>query len=352
MSGPNRTRPGFILAGAVSRRAPPPASGRKSQCSDIKRREFIALVVLTALSVGLPHAQPRNPITGITRCCTRARLALADKRPTASTRFRTIQVCPKDLAFGANPVGYAPQIEALRLGLRGFGGFQNEDELAMAMSKGRPSPSNIAGLRADTTADDYPTGKPVRIGFPGPSLSNPFPSTLYQAFLAQLRELGFDEGQNLVAEYQAMDDARGPFVATIELVRSQPQLLVALGPEVALQAPLVQPAAFQSSSSPSTMIRSRGGMCRALPARAVTLSGVFLRQLELAGKQVELLVQAFPDRPRMAVFFDGLSSDQFSAAERTATSLNPNSSRRRPEKIRARRGIRCGRELPTATDGE
>jgi hypothetical protein len=302
---------------------------------------------------------------------------LADKRPTASTRFRTIQVCPKDLAFGANPVGYAPQIEALRLGLRGFGGFQIEDELAMAMSKGRPSPSNIAGLRADTiafrrsqpiakstssitharslcreAADDYPTGKPVRIGFPGPSLSNPFPSTLYQAFLAQLRELGFDEGQNLVAEYQAMDDARGPFVATIELVRSQPQLLVALGPEVALQAPLVQPAAFQSSSSPSTMIRSRGGMCRALPARAVTLSGVFLRQLELAGKQVELLVQAFPDRPRMAVFFDGLSADQFSAAERTATSLNPNSSRRRPEKIRARRGIRCGRELPTATDGE
>jgi hypothetical protein len=167
------------------------------------------------------------------------------------------------------------------------------------MSKGRPSPSNIAGLRADTiafrcsqpissvakstssitharslcreAADDYPTGKPVRIGFLGPSLSNPFPSTLYQAFLAQLRELGFDEGQNLVAEYQAMDDARGPFVATIELVRSQPQLLVALGPEVALQAPLVQPAAFQSSSSPSTMIRSRGGMCRALPARAVTL---------------------------------------------------------------------------------
>jgi hypothetical protein len=299
MSGPNRTGPGFILAGAVSRRAPPPASGRKSQCSDIKRREFIALVVLTALSVGLPHAQPRNPITGITRCCTRARLALADKRPTASTRFRTIQVCPKDLAFGANPVGYAPQIEALRLGLRGFGGFQIEDELAMAMSKGRPSPSNIAGLRADTiafrrsqpissvakstssitharslcreAADDYPTGKPVRIGFLGPSLSNPFPSTLYQAFLAQLRELGFDEGQNLVAEYQAMDDARGPFVATIELVRSQPQLLVALGPEVALQAPLVQPAAFQSSSSPSTMIRSRGGMCRALPARAVTL---------------------------------------------------------------------------------
>jgi putative tryptophan/tyrosine transport system substrate-binding protein len=75
-----------------------------------------------------------------------------------------------------------------------------------------------------------------RIGVLGPSLSNPFPSTVYQAFLAQLRELGFSEGQNLVAEYQAMDDARGPFVATIELMRSQPDLVVALGVEVVLQA--------------------------------------------------------------------------------------------------------------------
>src|SRR5262245_31660200 len=48
----------------------------------------------------------------------------------------------------------------------------------------------------------------VRIGVLGPNLSTPFASTLYQAFLAQLRELGFNEGQNLIAEYQAMDDAR------------------------------------------------------------------------------------------------------------------------------------------------
>jgi hypothetical protein len=81
-----------------------------------------------------------------------------------------------------------------------------------------------------------------RIGLLGPSLSNPFPSTLYQAFLAQLRELGFSEGQNLVAEYQA--NARGPFVATIELMRSQPDLAVALGPEVVKEAVWVCVAAF------------------------------------------------------------------------------------------------------------
>ena len=162
----------------------------------------------------------------------------------------------------------------------------------------------------------------VRIGVLGPSLSTPFGSTLYQAFLAQLRELGFNEGQNLIAEYQAMDDARGPFVATIELMRSQPDLVVALGAEVALQA-----VVGASGSVPIVFIAINydpiaRGYLTSVARPGGNITGVFLRQLELAGKQVELLVQAFPDRPRMAVFFDGLSADQFSAAERTATSLN------------------------------
>jgi putative tryptophan/tyrosine transport system substrate-binding protein len=162
----------------------------------------------------------------------------------------------------------------------------------------------------------------VRIGVLGPSLSIPFASTLYQAFLAQLRELGFNEGQNLIAEYQAMDDARGPFVATIELMRSQPDLVVALGTEVALQA-----LVGASGSVPIVFIAINydpiaRGYVTSVARPGGNITGVFFRQLELAGKQVELLVQAFPDRPRMAVFFDGLSADQFSAAERTATSLN------------------------------
>jgi putative ABC transport system substrate-binding protein len=162
----------------------------------------------------------------------------------------------------------------------------------------------------------------VRIGVLGPRLSNPFPSTVYQAFLAQLRELGFNEGQNLIAEYQAMDDARGPFVATIELMRSQPDLVVAWGPEVVLQA-----LVGASGSVPIVFIAINydpiaRGYVTSVARPGGNITGVFFRQLELAGKQVELLVQAFPDRPRMAVFFDGLSADQFSAAERTATSLN------------------------------
>ena len=54
------------------------------------------------------------------------------------------------------------------------------------------------------------TGKIARIGFLGPSILND-PSSmfipLYQTLLAQLRVLGFNEGQNLVVTYGAVDDA-------------------------------------------------------------------------------------------------------------------------------------------------
>jgi putative ABC transport system substrate-binding protein len=142
----------------------------------------------------------------------------------------------------------------------------------------------------------------ARIGVLGPSLSNPFPFTAHQAFLAQLREFGFSEGQNLVAEYQAVDDARGPFVATIELMRSQPDLVVAVGPEVALQA-----LVGASGSVPIVFIAGNydpiaRGYVTSLARPGGNITGVFFRQLELAGKQVELLAQAFPDKPRNGCF--------------------------------------------------
>ena len=85
------------------------------------------------------------------------------------------------------------------------------------------------------------TGKVARIGFLGPSIFND-PSSmfipLYQALLAQLRVLGFNEGQNLVVTYGAVDDARGLPAVAAELTRSQPELIVVSGTEAMLQSVL------------------------------------------------------------------------------------------------------------------
>src|SRR5262249_52835617 len=80
------------------------------------------------------------------------------------------------------------------------------------------------------------SGKVMRIGFFGPGLTASSTIAPYQAFLAQLREFGLNEGQNIAVEYRNVDDPRGPFVAAADLMRSRPDLIVAAGPEVALQA--------------------------------------------------------------------------------------------------------------------
>ena len=165
------------------------------------------------------------------------------------------------------------------------------------------------------------SGKVIRIGLLGPDLKNPQPMALHRAFLGQLRELGFNEGQNLIVEYRALEDPRGPFVVAMELMRPQPDLVVALGPELALQA-VVSASGF----IPIVFVAvNYDPLARGYVANLVqpggNITGVVFQQLELAQKQVELLSQAFPERTRLAVLFDSQSTDQFNAAELAAKSL-------------------------------
>src|SRR6202051_2135961 len=83
-----------------------------------------------------------------------------------------------------------------------------------------------------------PTGKVARVGFLGNSLDNPIGGPGYKAFLAELRKLGFTEGQNLVVEYRSADEGMPKaFTAANELAASKVEVLVAAnGTETALQA--------------------------------------------------------------------------------------------------------------------
>jgi ABC-type uncharacterized transport system substrate-binding protein len=165
------------------------------------------------------------------------------------------------------------------------------------------------------------SGKIARIGFLGPNLNSPQPMALYQALLAQLRELGFIEGQNLTADYRGLDDPRGPFVNAMDLTRPQPDLIVALGPEVALQA-VVSASGFVPIVFVAVNFDPLArGYVASIARPGGNITGVVFQQLELAQKQVELLAQAFPDRNRLAVLFDAQSIDQFNAAERAAKLL-------------------------------
>ena len=167
------------------------------------------------------------------------------------------------------------------------------------------------------------TDKPSRIGFLGPQArANLGMAEYYREFSSQLEKNGFREGQNIVVEYLGIDDPRGPFVAAAELVRAQPDLLVIAGPEVALQAVIGASGHIPIVMFAINFDPIERGYVSSLAQPAGKITGVISRPLELARKQLDLLRQAFPDRNRLAVLHDTLSTDQFTAAEQGAKSLN------------------------------
>ena len=166
-------------------------------------------------------------------------------------------------------------------------------------------------------------GKVVRIGFLGPAQTSPPAISFYQAFLTQMRELGFRDGENLRIDFRAIEDPRGLSVGAEELMRSQPELIVATGPEVSLRAVVAASGAIPVVMVAINFDPIARGYVTSLARPGGNITGVVFQQLELAQKQVEVLAQANPGKTRVAIFFDeGQTADQFGAAERAAQSLN------------------------------
>jgi putative ABC transport system substrate-binding protein len=145
----------------------------------------------------------------------------------------------------------------------------------------------------------------------------------YPAMLDELRKLGFSEGRNLTVEFRTVEqERRAVFADAAELVRSNADVLVAIGPEVAVQAAVAASSTIPIVIAAFNYDPIARGYVKSLAHPSGNITGVFLRQPELAEKQVELLTQAFPDRIRLAMLWDELSSDQFNAAEKRAKTLN------------------------------
>ncbi len=157
-----------------------------------------------------------------------------------------------------------------------------------------------------------------RVGFLGGSAILAPQSENYRAFLAQLDEMGLRAGRNVIVEYKALADPRGPAGSAGELLRSQPDVMVIAGQEAALQAVLAAskniPIVFLALQYDPVAKKHIASLDK--PGGNVT--GVFVRQSEVAQKQIELLTEALPGRKRFAVAWDQETADQFAAVERVA----------------------------------
>jgi len=161
-------------------------------------------------------------------------------------------------------------------------------------------------------AEAQPPRKGARIGV----LTAGKPGPTEEVFRA------YGEAQHLAIESRHAEGKpeRLPELAA-ELVRLNVDVLVASGPEAVLRA-----ARDATRTIPIVMIAVDYdpialGYIAGLPRPGGNITGVFLRQIEVTGKCLELLKDALPQLTRVAVLWDGHAADQFRAAAEAARGL-------------------------------
>jgi len=152
-------------------------------------------------------------------------------------------------------------------------------------------------------AAEAQAGKVARIGYLLlPPLAEK-PSAERQAFLQGLRELGYDEGRNVIIEYRSAAWNRELLLdLAAELVEGKVDVILAAGPQATMAAreatktiPIVMIAGIDPVES---------GLVASLARPGANVTG-FTRQLPgLAGKRLQLLREAVPRVSRVSVIWN------------------------------------------------
>ncbi len=180
--------------------------------------------------------------------------------------------------------------------------------------------SGAFGAALDAAAQPATAAKPARIGAVSAGAGRSAPHWI--AFDQRLAELGYAEGSNVKVEFRnAEGEPRRLPMLMAELARSNVDVIFAPGPEASVSA-----ARAATTTIPIVVVAidydpvARGhvdGLAR--PGGNVT--GVFVPQIELTGKRVELLKAVVPGVRRVAAFWDSFSADQLKSADAAARSF-------------------------------
>jgi putative ABC transport system substrate-binding protein len=157
--------------------------------------------------------------------------------------------------------------------------------------------------------------KMLRVGFVGMQARE---SPLYANFLKRMAELGYQEGRNFTFDYIQTPNVEGYERNYRELATRKVDLFLAVGNERALRAALLaaegKPIAFLAVDF-DPLAR---GYVASLSRPGGNVTGIFVRQVELAAKRIEIAHEAFPRATVVGIAFDRFSPEQRDAAAEAA----------------------------------
>jgi ABC-type uncharacterized transport system substrate-binding protein len=162
--------------------------------------------------------------------------------------------------------------------------------------------------------------KMLRVGFVG---MQPREAPHYTNFLRRMAELGYQEGRNFTFDYIQTPNIEGYEKDYRELAARKVDVFLAVGNEPALRAALSaadgRPIAFLAVDFDPLA----KGYVANLSHPGGNVTGIFVRQLELAAKRVEIAREAFPRATVIGIAFDAGSREQRDAAAEAARGAKP-----------------------------
>jgi len=161
-------------------------------------------------------------------------------------------------------------------------------------------------------------GKMLRVGT---ASTQPRSSVIWKAFDQRMAELGYQEGTNYTFEHLNVPKIEEYEAGFRKLAARDVDIIVASGPEISLKSALAS-----SDSKPIVMVAVdydplARGYVTSLARPTGNVTGLFLQQIELMAKRLQLLKSAFPDMQSLTVFWDRTCVDQWRAVEGAAANL-------------------------------
>lgn len=161
--------------------------------------------------------------------------------------------------------------------------------------------------------------RPPAIGYMSPGSRRPETTG---AFFAELARQGYAEGRNLnVLFYDYIAEPGAVSAKAEEFVRAGVDVIVTDGPEApareAYKATRVIPIVVVAVNYDPV----ERGYAASLSRPGGNMTGIFLRSIELAAKQVELLKTLMPDAARLTVLWAPETEDEFRAVATAASGM-------------------------------
>jgi len=158
----------------------------------------------------------------------------------------------------------------------------------------------------------------LRVGFVG---IQPREAPAYTNFLKRMAELGYQEGRNFAFEYIQTPDVEGYERNYRELAARKVDVFLAVGTEQALRAALLAAEGKPIALLAIDFDPVARGYVASLSRPGGSVTGIFVRQLELAAKRVEIAREAFPRATVLGIAFDTISREQRDASAEAARKL-------------------------------